>query len=280
MPAPPVGDFPWVFIPIVVITIATAVLGGRDFYFKHKDEYAKKLKSKNVRRCEFCSLDERAITTLGTGYVASFVAAGYMNRVGATVTNKRVYFSGTSFHLNSKGKPVQEKEQKIVNIRDVTSTGYKLYSPIHYLIAGGLAGLGVLLGVNAVVGFEEGIMAGLAPVIIGIVLYHLYRKTLMCIEYPCGNIAFDVRWFEEGEPDAFIRNIHLLKDKIYSAAAAEQEDTIEIVLPMEYTATTPQAPAPTRSCKMCSAKMKGNKCPACEWMCGRVWNGKEWVDAD
>jgi hypothetical protein len=227
----------------------------------------------------FFSPNEKRITMLGTGYAANFITDGTLQSAGATLTNKRIYFSGKAFHLDAKGKPIMTKKRKILNVRDVTGTGYELYEPIHYLISGAVGALGA---VGAQVGEflgMFGIATGLGIAAISIALYFIYRKTLMYIEYAGGNIAFDVRWFLDADLDNFVRNIHLVKDKMYNTAATEQEvisDTNEPVAEK----IIPQTPPPPRKCKMCSTTMKDKICPACEWMCGRIWNGKEWIDAD
>lgn len=177
----------------------------------------------NVYGGEFCSPTEKQITTLGTGYVANFISSGGLGRSGATLTNKRVYFSGNAFTFNDKGSLVETKEQKIVNVRDVTGAGYKQYNPTHYIIKAAIA---FVLGLAFDLTFLDsfGIGSGIG-VLAGIgfgVMFHIYRKTLLSVEYAGGNISFDVRLFQPHEQDTFIRNIHLAKDKLYSRTAVEQ----------------------------------------------------------
>jgi hypothetical protein len=183
---------------------------------------------------KFCSPNERQITTLGTGYIANFISGGSAEKAGATLTNKRIYFSGNTFSFNDKGQLTSIKAQKIVNVRDVTGVGYTMFSPIQYII---YAVVALVVGVAAFAGTgstdlrgvwssaDLGFMAlgiGAAVAIICIVYFNSLRKSLLCIEYAGGNIAFEVRWFKPDEQDNFIRNIHLAKDKLYSRAAVEQ----------------------------------------------------------
>ncbi|MCL2197607.1 MAG: hypothetical protein FWB80_01670 [Defluviitaleaceae bacterium] len=83
---------------------------------------------------EFCSPDEKQITVFGTGYMANFLTGGAVESVGATLTNKRIYFSGSVFTFDAGGDLASTKERKIVNIRDVTGVGYRLYDPLKYII--------------------------------------------------------------------------------------------------------------------------------------------------
>jgi predicted Zn-ribbon and HTH transcriptional regulator len=182
----------------------------------------------------FCSPDEKQITTLGTGYVANFLSAGEVEASGATLTNKRIYFSGKSFMLSGDGKLSSAKERKIVAVRDITGVGYKQFDPIHYIVSAVLAliagfGLFGMTGSTDWYGDWQYTEVGLLSVVIGVAVavvlvtqYFMKRRLLMNIEYAGGNIAYDVSWFQTGEQDIFIRNIHLAKDKIYSRAAAEQ----------------------------------------------------------
>ena len=174
---------------------------------------------------KFCCPNERQITTLGTGFIANFISGEGAETAGATLTNKRIYFSGKAYSLDSKGKLSSVKQQKIVNVRDVTGAGYALYKPLHLLILGivtlivGFIGLYIddFFGIGNIFA-AGGIIGGMGFVI----AYYLRIKTLLSIEYAGGNIAFDAKLLAMNEQDDFIRNIHLAKDKLYSKAASEQ----------------------------------------------------------
>jgi len=169
----------------------------------------------------FCTPDERQVSTLGTGYYANYVSGGGINRAGSTLTNKRVYFSGSVYTRNAKGRFVSFKQRKIVNTRDVTGTGYDFYRPL-YLIWWGI--LSAIASIFVSIYFENPyfLLLGLVLLITFIIAYFIKRKTLLSIEYAGGNIAFDVRWIQKHEQDDFIRNIHLVKDNLYSNAAELQ----------------------------------------------------------
>ncbi len=63
---------------------------------------------------------------------------------------------------------------------------------------------------------------GFILALVFLIIYFIKRKTLLCIEYAGGNIAFDVKWIPKHEQEDFIRNVHLAKDKAYSNAAVDQ----------------------------------------------------------
>jgi len=189
----------------------------------------------------FFSHDERQITTLGTGYIANFLAGGGATQAGATLTNKRIYFSGNVFSFNDKGHLSSVKQRKVVCVRDVTGVGYIKYSPIQYLIWGFMALIAGIVLIAATLEerrissgwqtrtvYEPSVLGGISlaigivSFILLLILFLIYRKTLLTIEYAGGNIAFNVRWLNQQEQDVFIRNIHLAKDKLYSTAAGDQ----------------------------------------------------------
>ena len=197
---------------------------------------------KNTYGGKFCSPNEMQITTLGSGYVANFLSGGGVSQAGATLTNKRIYFSGTNFMIDEKGKLTTVSERKIVNVRDVTGVGYKHFKSPQYLfyaimaVICGIVGVVLTMETQRIGGMGAGgtsisqissfgyysIVAGLLAG--GASLYEYIKSiiTLLSVEYAGGNIAFDARWLQAHEKDVFIRNIHLAKDKLYSVSAEAQ----------------------------------------------------------
>ena len=189
---------------------------------------------------KFCSPEEQQITTIGTGYVANFlsgeiISEGTVEKGGATLTNKRLYYSGQTFETAGL---VITKKQQIVNVRDITGTGYRYYAQLTYLLyalyVGVLSIVGFVLGTDTTTDwrgettttfnttFIVPAVVGVFIVLLLIVIYFVKRKTLFVIEYAGGFISFDVKWFSIAEQDNFIRNIQLVKDRLYSTAAIEQ----------------------------------------------------------
>jgi len=196
---------------------------------------------------QFFSNDEQEICTIGSGYVANMlggndgvfadITGGRAARGGATLTNKRIYFSGAVFTLKENGDPVLLKQRKIVNTRDITGTGYIFYNPIKYLVYAIIAAVVAFIGL--IFGFAnlDGGWDGVNPVAVATILlmvgvlllgaffgamWYFKRMTLFALEYAGGCIAFNVRWIQSHEPDNFLRNIHLAKDALYGTSAAAQ----------------------------------------------------------
>lgn len=177
----------------------------------------------------FCAPGERQISTIGTGYIANSISGAGTRRAGATLTDKRVYFSGSVYSLNHKGHFVSLNQRKIVNTRDITGTGYVFYRPLHYIWWSLLSIIIGFFGMAYLANQGDSEQAPFIPLVLGIILfvvflisYFVKRMTLLCVEYAGGNIAFDVRWIQKHEQDDFIRNIHLAKDKLYGRSAIEQ----------------------------------------------------------
>jgi len=179
--------------------------------------------NKNVYGGQFCSPDERQISTIGTGYLANYVSGSGSKRAGATLTNKRVYFSGKVFTFVGRRLSLLSRRQ-IVNTRDITGTGYDFYRPIRYIILAIFFLIAGLIG-SASTDFDDGgvfLVVGAVLFIVFLIIYFNKRLTLMFIEYAGGNIAFNVKWIQKHEQDDFMRNIHLAKDNLYSKSAEAQ----------------------------------------------------------
>ncbi|MCL1883394.1 MAG: hypothetical protein FWF81_06565 [Defluviitaleaceae bacterium] len=180
--------------------------------------------SSNVYGGQFFNIDEYEVCSIGTGYMANYVSGGGANRAGATLTNKRVYFSGHVFTIKDNGAPVALKQRKVVNIRDITGIGYLFYNPIEWLV---YAAIAAITGIGLSITMDGG--ASIGGLLLGLVVggglaavWYMGRMTLFAIEYAGGSIAFDVRWIQSHEQDDFIRNIHLSKDALYGVSAAAQ----------------------------------------------------------
>ncbi|MCL2498875.1 MAG: hypothetical protein FWE90_00895 [Defluviitaleaceae bacterium] len=174
----------------------------------------------------FCSSDERQIASIGTGYLANYVSGGGGKSAGATLTNRRVYFSGNVFARNANGRFVSVSRRQIVNTRDITGTGYDFYKPLYLIFWAVLSVIASVIGFSVGYTNDDGFMflgfLGIIFFTVFIIRYFIKRKTLFSIEYAGGNIAFDVQWIQKHEQDDFVRNIHLAKDKLFSTAAADQ----------------------------------------------------------
>lgn len=96
-------------------------------------------KELNLKRF-FISRDEKPVATLGNTYIQTFLNNGYIKKGFAIVSNKRIYFQGTSYSIvyDRRGKKKINKTSKsqTIDLKDVTGTGFEYTSSIGYLIVG------------------------------------------------------------------------------------------------------------------------------------------------
>ena len=87
----------------------------------------------------FMSPNEKLVATLGNNYIQNYLHNGSVRNGFAVVSDKRAYFYGTSYTIsyNSKGKPRATKTNRsqVVDLKDITGTGFKRTSNIGYVIA-------------------------------------------------------------------------------------------------------------------------------------------------
>lgn len=77
---------------------------------------------------------EKFVSVLGNNYVQSFLNTGYIGNGFAVLTDRRVYFKGTCLYKQGK-KYVKRNEERILDIENVTGSGFEEINPFGYLIA-------------------------------------------------------------------------------------------------------------------------------------------------
>lgn len=194
-----------------------------------------------------------------------------MRKGFAFITDKRVYFKGTC--LTGTGKKFKKSnEERTVDIKNVTGSGFIYHNPIGLKIAAIIFfAIGVIwlfklvqyiLTPHIISGFMKNInyymknisnymnslfipfiLMFFSPLIFGILLFLAYlrkRKTLFRIEYAGGCIAFDVSLYAKAEMDDFQKQLRRTKDLA--------EETSVTTAPAEpLTQAAAQAPAPANA---------------------------------
>ena len=72
----------------------------------------------------FASPAEKFICVLGNSYTENFLANGTLSTGFAVLSDKRVYFKGVCFSRDGGGGWAKTQEERIVDIKDVTGTGF------------------------------------------------------------------------------------------------------------------------------------------------------------
>lgn len=165
--------------------------------------------------------DEKLIGKLGNGYVANILANpfGRLKKCNALLTDKRVYLQGQIFS-GGGSKMATEKWEKIVDVDDVTGTGFRYNNPVGIIVIGIIF---LLMGMFAMIynmmyrgyimmyGYMGAffLLFGLAYII----LYFVVRKVYFIIEYAGGSIMFDAKSIGVADVQAFQKLIYKAKDK-------------------------------------------------------------------
>lgn len=120
----------------------------------------------------FMDSNEKLVTVLGNNYVENYFQ-GNIKKGFAVVSDKRVYFQGTTFELRNKAngnkKIIKMKQSRTIDLIDVTGTGFDSYSNFGLCILNKLLLLPVgfcgfliimflIMGVGGGVGFLKGML--------------------------------------------------------------------------------------------------------------------------
>lgn len=171
---------------------------------------------------------EEVKSVLCNKFMQTFISTGMLGNGFAILTDKRVYFKGKCYFR--KGKTFYSKtEEKTVDLKDVTGTGYihnstkwaRIIGLILTIYAASCTGLmllitifNLLLGEMNFDGMEKSIYFLILPGIIGLILLWFHKKTTYSvfeISYAGGGIAFDMNWITQQESKEFQQQLVLLK---------------------------------------------------------------------
>ena len=177
----------------------------------------------------FASSKENFICALGNNYLKNFLTSGYISNGFAVLSDKRVYFKGNCFTRNEKNMFTNIKEEKIVDVKDVTGTGFIIDNALGALVSSILMTLVtiILFGVYPSL-FESG---AISFTLIGItiflwILFMVRRKSFFQITFSGGQILFKKSWFNDSEIQEFQRNIRLAKDAYEEKRETQQTSNV------------------------------------------------------
>lgn len=163
--------------------------------------------------------DEQLLGTLGNGWITNMLFHK-LKKCNAILTNKRLYLQGTFFSGGGKSL-ISNRYEKVIDLEDITGTGF------HY---GSSIGIGIYL-LLVIVGIIGGIyfgpatqdswefawvcygMAAIVAISYSVKLIKS-RKTQFFIEYPGGSICFDASIIGIAEVRDFQKQICRAKDKV------------------------------------------------------------------
>lgn len=179
----------------------------------------------------FMNPKERLVTTLGNTYIQKFLNNGSLEKGFAVVSDKRVYFQGTTYEMltknNGRKRVIKTKRSRTVDLKDVTGTGYDSYSNFLakiisciLFIVGGFWWIyeSVISHMHGLEDFALLLILLCTPGLVALAIYYRSKVNLIAIQFAGGEIAFDIRWFPEQEIADFQKQLRLAKDKAIEEA--------------------------------------------------------------
>ena len=163
---------------------------------------------------QFDDPDEQQLATLGKGFASGDTLSVENNQPGATLTNKRVYFSGKIYNFAGKGLVIT-KQRRTFELHDITQMSYYTFRPIHFALIGiALLAIGLYFLIDGIGRYGFMFQFGAVGVVFGIVLLVVYlgeKKKLLLVVHKDGKLAFDEKWFLRDKLKDFINDFNQAK---------------------------------------------------------------------
>lgn len=177
----------------------------------------------------FVDANEKEIFTLGSNYLRNFLSTGSLENGFCTVTDKRVYFRGKCY-TKSGNNYKSTKEEKTVDLKDVTGTGFTFIKRFWLMILAILCTIwAVVLTFSLVASLPElnesegwssillVIFVAILPTIVLWGLYWFLKVKVFEISFAGGKIAFKASSYNENEVNNFQRALRQAKDNYKEA---------------------------------------------------------------
>ncbi|MCL2488471.1 MAG: SHOCT domain-containing protein [Oscillospiraceae bacterium] len=207
----------------------------------------------------FVSNTEKFICSLGNTCAQTFLSTGVLGNGFAVLSDKRVYFKGTCFIREGK-RFSKRLEERIVDVKDVTGTGFIHKNPVWALIVAIIccvlvffAILSALSSVSMTVSSNNlqnrfsyrdnklsisDVLPFFMPVIffavlttVFLLIYRSQKRSLFEIQFAGGGIAFDTHWFKADESQKFQNCIRIAKDNVEIERENRQQQLHSITAP-------------------------------------------------
>lgn len=177
----------------------------------------------------FVDANEKEISALGSNYLRNFLSTGSLENGFCTVTDKRVYFRGKCY-TKSGNNYKSTKEEKTVDLKDVTGTGFTFIKRFWLMILAILCTIwAVVLTFSLVASLPElnesegwssillVIFVAILPTIVLWGLYWFLKVKVFEISFAGGKIAFKASSYNENEVNNFQRALRQAKDNYKEA---------------------------------------------------------------
>lgn len=166
---------------------------------------------------------ENITAIIGNSFAQTFLSTGQIGKGFAVLSDKRVYFKGKCLYKTGK-KYVSRMEERVVDLNDVTGSGFIRFNPTYLLV------MGIIMPIIAIITLIVTFIwvkviamlilaAGL--LVSGIIMLTKYfrkKTTIFKIDYAGGSIGFDLRLIPYSEAEYFNRSLRTCKDNAARAA--------------------------------------------------------------
>lgn len=172
----------------------------------------------------FVDANEKEVATLGGDYLRNFLTSGSLAKGFCGVSDKRVYFKGKCY-TKSGSHYKSTKEERIVDLKDITGTGFsktKSFSLLILMIIS-LAWAAFSFVMSAMADSLDQVLMWVVtfvPAIIFVVWYILYNIRIFEISFAGGKIAFKASNYNEQEIQEFQKALRTAKDNYTEAPKA------------------------------------------------------------
>ncbi len=155
------------------------------------------------------SSDEVVKERMTSSYAGSFIRGDGLSSSEAICTNRRFYFKGTCY--DGMGIIRKSKQEWVVDLKDITSSGFKHSSNIWFLLIAIVSFFCFFIYLLNDMG-SLAIVELITTIILG-AMYYFSRKTLYVITFAGGWIAFNASQCGEENAHRFNKILRVEKEK-------------------------------------------------------------------
>ena len=188
-----------------------------------QQSYKEQFESRKVRdiREMFVAPNEEQRAVIGGGYLDNLLLTGTFSKGFGVLTNLRLYYRANCFDKVGNHF-VKTDEDRIVDVSDITSSGFVYTRYIVFLI------LSILLGMASIFFFIETLdqYAGDATIqiffftlflfVVVVLLYIFFKQTMYTVTYAGGSLSIKASSYNIKDVRAFDKTLHQVKDEYLS----------------------------------------------------------------
>lgn len=176
---------------------------------------------------------EKIEAVLGNNIAQTYLSTGNIGEGFAILSDKRVYFKGKCLYKSGK-KYYSSSQERVVDLNDVTGSGFERINPIYLLVTGivfAVLTLIFLLTITVHAANDHSVpetgenrlgsflfVPFLITALIFLILYTIKKRNIFKIDYAGGSIGFDLRLIPYSEAEHFNKALRTCKDNAIKAS--------------------------------------------------------------